>query len=378
VKGSMDYAIANLRCKLVVVMGHSRCGAVTAAVELARSGTETTGLAGIDRVLSYITEAAQQAVKEMPDASVVEQVKYATELNVKNTMKKIMTNSDILSTRVEKHEVQVHGAVYGLRTGNVKWLGQHEDIGNIVPGVPMELQKWRTQSYAQAELATLPGRSSDAKKALQRLLSGNKRYMKGSVGREPSDEDPFAVIISSSEAKAVPARVFDEPASSFVVQCTMGGVESDSKSLPLISLEFAYLKYQPPIFVILVDPTSQLPDVALAQLYGVDTPSEAMRQVLSGLMVSCQKISSQVEQLNEKGLVQTRTGRRNLLKALTAELDAFYVIDQIIHYSAIIREAVMEGKLELHVAVLDNHTGQAEFIGEHPKLQHLLDLHAKA
>jgi len=378
VKGSMDYAIANLRCRLVLVMGHTRCGAVTAAVELARSNQESTGLAGIDRVLSYIDEAAQQAVKEMPDASVVEQVKYATELNVRNTMKKIMAHSDIVSTRVAKMEVQVHGAIYDLLTGQVKWLNQHPDIESIVPEIPIGLQRWKTEPYVQARLASMPGRSPAAKDALQRLLEGNKRFMNGSKFELATNEDPFAVIISSSEAKSVAAHVFDQPASSIVEQRTMGGVESDSKSLPLISLEFAYLKYKPPIFLILVDPTSQLPDVALAQLYGVDTPSEAMRLVLSGLMVSCQSIASQVEQLNKDGLVRTRAGRRNLLKTLTAELDAFYIIDQIIHYSPLLREAIMQDKLELHVAVLDNHTGQTEFLGEHPKLQDLLKLHAAA
>jgi len=169
--------------------------------------------------------------------------------------------------------------------------------------------------------------------------------------------------------------VFDEPASSFVVQHTMGGVESDVKSLPLVSLEFAYLKYKPPVFIILVDPTSQLPDVALAQLYGVDIPSKAMRRVNSGLLTSCQTIASQVENSNNEGMVQTRAGRRTLLKTLITELDAFYTVDQIIHYSALLREAVMQNKLELHVAVLNSHTGQAEFLGEHPHLDALLKLH---
>jgi hypothetical protein len=281
---------------------------------------------------------------------------------------------------VQKLDIQVHGAVYNLRTGEVQWLGQHPNIEEIVPNMPVEIHRWKEAPYQLRPIPPSPGRSLEAKSALQRLLQGNARFVQGITDKPVSNgEKPFAVLMASSDNPVPPAWIFDESASNFVVQRTMGAdvdgsKESKGKGLYLQSLEFAYLKYQPPVFVIIVDRSSQLPDVALAQLYGVEVPSEPMRQLLSGLMVSSHKISDQVSQLNREGGIHTRAGRRTLIKSLTSELDAWYAIEGIIETSEIIRNAIKNNTLELHVCMLESHTGKAEFIGEHPMTEHLIAL----
>merc|ERR1712157_476850 len=86
--GSAEYAIEHLRCKLVVVMGHTQCGAVTAAVKGQKSGAQSVDdNSNIGQALKEIKVAAKEAVQTIPGASEVDQVKLATKLNIFDTMR---------------------------------------------------------------------------------------------------------------------------------------------------------------------------------------------------------------------------------------------------------------------------------------------------
>ena len=131
--GSAEYAIINLRTKLIVVAGHTKCGAVTAAVEAVRRNADMAEVTGsIGACLMEIVEAAKMAIDELPNASTAEQVQRATEYNVMNTIRKLILNSDVLYNSLNLGELQVHGAVFDIFSGRIKWLGQHPDLEKII------------------------------------------------------------------------------------------------------------------------------------------------------------------------------------------------------------------------------------------------------
>ncbi len=109
--GSIEYAVEHLGCKLVVVLGHGKCGAVTAAIE----GGEAPG--HIEAVLKPIRPAIRKAQKLDGDL-----VDNAIRCNVDLVAKKIKTAKPILSEMVEKGEVEVIPAYYDINTGKVDIL----------------------------------------------------------------------------------------------------------------------------------------------------------------------------------------------------------------------------------------------------------------
>lgn len=97
--GSIEYAIAHLGVRLVVVMGHSCCGAVTAAVEGNR-----------ERHISNITDTIQEAVNGETD------ICEACMLNIHHSLRRI---EDDLPDR---HDVRYVGAVYDIESGEVEFF----------------------------------------------------------------------------------------------------------------------------------------------------------------------------------------------------------------------------------------------------------------
>ena len=65
-------------------------------------------------------------------------------------------------------------------------------------------------------------------------------------------------------------------------------------------------------------------------------------------------------------------GRATKVKSLTVELNALYTVEQLLT-SPIIRHAVRYYGLEVHAAVLNERTGDVEFVGRHPQQQALMD-----
>jgi carbonic anhydrase len=115
VKGSIEYAVAELNVPLVVVLGHTNCGAVKAAVQHIDQKDSLPG--SIDGLVELIKPVVGK-VHSQP-GEIIENV---TEANVNAGVEKLKRLEPILAPRVKAGNVQVVGGVYDLRTGNVKLL----------------------------------------------------------------------------------------------------------------------------------------------------------------------------------------------------------------------------------------------------------------
>lgn len=109
--GSLEYSVAVLGSRTVVVMGHEKCGAVAAAVK----GGELPGSIGA------VTKAIEPAVAEVKGKD-GDPVKLATTQNVRDTVKKLRAKSTIISDLEKKGELKIVGAEYSLADGKVKFF----------------------------------------------------------------------------------------------------------------------------------------------------------------------------------------------------------------------------------------------------------------
>jgi carbonic anhydrase len=109
--GSMEYAVEHLHTKLIVVLGHEKCGAVSAAVE----GGNLTG--HLATLVSEILPSIQEA-KDLPG----DKVHNCVLANARRVARQIRESEPVLREAVEKDGVKVVPAVYALDSGIVTVL----------------------------------------------------------------------------------------------------------------------------------------------------------------------------------------------------------------------------------------------------------------
>jgi len=116
VKGSIEYAVAELGVRLVVVLGHTQCGAVKAAVQHLDARDALPGAIG--DLVETIKPAAAAARGKPGNA-----LDNVIRANVERGVARLNGLQPILAVAVQKGEVKVVGAVYDLRGGKVTVLG---------------------------------------------------------------------------------------------------------------------------------------------------------------------------------------------------------------------------------------------------------------
>ncbi len=121
--GSMEFACKVAGSKLVVVLGHTQCGAVKGACDHVEMGNLT-------ELLSKLQPAVYQekTTKENRTSKNVDFVENVASINVKRSVKNIIERSFILEQMVENGEIGVVGAMYNVETGKVEF---YEDVQYI-------------------------------------------------------------------------------------------------------------------------------------------------------------------------------------------------------------------------------------------------------
>lgn len=114
--GSMEFGCKLAGSKIIVVLGHTACGAVKGACDHAKLG-HLTGL------LSKITPSveAEKTVKDNRTSSNVDFVDKVTLINVENAVEQILQKSPIIKEMVDNGEIGIVGAIHDIKTGEVKF-----------------------------------------------------------------------------------------------------------------------------------------------------------------------------------------------------------------------------------------------------------------
>jgi len=105
---SIEYAVARLEVKLIVVLGHQNCGAVTAALEGGDNGEN------IEHLFSFIQPAIS-----ISDSKKVDDVSH---IHTKLTTERLKNDSNIITKAIENEVLKIIPAYYSLETGQVDFF----------------------------------------------------------------------------------------------------------------------------------------------------------------------------------------------------------------------------------------------------------------
>jgi carbonic anhydrase len=112
--GSMEFACKVVGSKLILVLGHTSCGAIKGAVDNVKLGN-LTGLVGM---LKPAVEAFKKSSKQGTELD----TNQIAEMNVKMNIEQIKQKSPILNEMLENMEIAISGAMYNVATGKVTFL----------------------------------------------------------------------------------------------------------------------------------------------------------------------------------------------------------------------------------------------------------------
>lgn len=121
VLASLDYAVQELHVPLIIVLGHTSCGAVRAAVA-----------GSCDGHLAPIVQPICALVRAWPDST----ADRIGELNVRNTMSLLHQHSGPTGTAARSGAVEIRGAIHDLRTGQLFEQCAHDQLKPDNPNKP--------------------------------------------------------------------------------------------------------------------------------------------------------------------------------------------------------------------------------------------------
>lgn len=117
--GSFEFATKLAGAKVIMVLGHTKCGAVKGACDFAQMGNLTGLLDRIEPAVNWVGKDWTDGEKNSKNDKFVEAV---GETNVKLTMDGIKKDSPILKELIDTGKVVLVGGVYDLETGVVKFI----------------------------------------------------------------------------------------------------------------------------------------------------------------------------------------------------------------------------------------------------------------
>ena len=127
--GSIEYGVAVVGVKLVLVLGHTRCGAVTSTVELMCEDDNALQVTGCSHLESIVNEIApcvdEESCSEIPRMSQDEKERFIDETarrNVCRSVYEIKARSEVLRNLVDAGKVMVVGALYDVKSGKMEFL----------------------------------------------------------------------------------------------------------------------------------------------------------------------------------------------------------------------------------------------------------------
>jgi len=115
--GSMEFGCKVAGSKIIVVLGHTKCGAVKGACDHVEMGNLTALLTKIRPAVDDETETKEN--RNSGNAAFVENVSV---INVKRTVKSIMERSPILKEMIEKGEIGIVGGTHDITSGEVTFF----------------------------------------------------------------------------------------------------------------------------------------------------------------------------------------------------------------------------------------------------------------
>jgi carbonic anhydrase len=120
--GTIEYAISRWKCRLVVVLGHTQCSGVAAAMEKLPAGAEPPPNATGSTYLGMLLGSIRANLGWTGHETAADPWRNAVRANVRRTIEQILLWSVPLRSRVDDGRLAIVGAVYDIETGEVEFL----------------------------------------------------------------------------------------------------------------------------------------------------------------------------------------------------------------------------------------------------------------
>jgi carbonic anhydrase len=114
--GSTEFGTKVAGAKLVMVLGHTECGAIKGACDNVELGNLTTVMHALQPAVADVPETGDRSSKNKKF------VRAVTEANVRRTVASIRSNSEILRGLEQSGQIKIVGAIYDISTGEVTLL----------------------------------------------------------------------------------------------------------------------------------------------------------------------------------------------------------------------------------------------------------------
>lgn len=118
--GTIEYGVGHLKTPVLIVLGHTKCGAVQAVIEKAEVSQNIKWL--VDNIVPAVDRAKKKLGAEH-SADKHALVNEAVKENVVQSIHDILKRSEEVREAVAAGHLQVLGAVYDIETGKVQWVG---------------------------------------------------------------------------------------------------------------------------------------------------------------------------------------------------------------------------------------------------------------
>jgi carbonic anhydrase len=122
---SIEYSLENVKTPVLLILGHTYCGAIRIAEEVEKSGEDLRG--STKKLLQPLFPAVKNArnKKTTKKSDIVELI---TEENIWRTIRKIFRKSELTRELVKSGKLKVVGAVYNTGTGKINWLPEAKSL----------------------------------------------------------------------------------------------------------------------------------------------------------------------------------------------------------------------------------------------------------
>ncbi|MBN2329555.1 MAG: carbonic anhydrase [Candidatus Omnitrophica bacterium] len=117
--GAIEFGVEYIETPLLVVLGHTNCGAISAAVR------EQDAHSYVSDLLEKVNHAIEEAKQKHPELNLAQLIDAAIRYNVLRSMEDLVRQSPLIRRRVENRRLSIMGAVYHIENGAVEWLGKH-------------------------------------------------------------------------------------------------------------------------------------------------------------------------------------------------------------------------------------------------------------
>jgi carbonic anhydrase len=115
--GSLEYATKVLGTKLIVVLGHSECGAIKGAIDDVKLGNVTALLSNIRPAVVKV--AAGDGDHTSKNKKFVQEV---ADQNARDAASLLTTRSELLAAQLKEHQIKIVSAMHDVGTGAIRWL----------------------------------------------------------------------------------------------------------------------------------------------------------------------------------------------------------------------------------------------------------------